>query len=241
MSEVHQALGEPHLVELQGIAKHYKTPAGTVRVLDGLDLSIREGEFVGLTGPSGSGKTTLLNIVALMDPPTGGTLRFAGQAIPRGREGLRRRLRRDAIGMVFQKFCLLPNRTALDNVLFRCRYMSRGHRRGAKRRAEELLIRFGLHKNLDQKARLLSGGEMQRVAMARAMVHRPALLVADEPTGNLDAGSAELVMQYLEDLNREGITVLLVTHNESLLKYCSRHIRCEGGRVVDVWNRGTTG
>ena len=224
----------PPLLSLRDIGKSYPTPAGEVQVLQGVNLDLHSQEFVAFTGPSGSGKTTLLNIAALMDPPSSGRLQIDGREVPIRNEGLRRRLRRDAVGMVFQKFCLLPHRSALDNVLFRCRYMPRHQRQNLKRRALDVLDRFGLAESAWQPARLLSGGEMQRVAIARAVLHPPRLLVADEPTGNLDRESAATVMEHLAELNREGITILLVTHNESLLPYCSRHVRCQNGRVVEA-------
>lgn len=218
------------VLELRGIEKRFETPRGPVQVLRAVTLELHRGEFVALTGPSGSGKTTLLNIVALLDAPTAGQMSFHGQNIVFEDAAQARELRKRHLGMVFQKFCLLPHRTALDNVLFRCRYLEQ-RTEALVARASAILDEFGLLSIAHQPARLLSGGEMQRVAIARAMLHEPELLVADEPTGNLDAASAELVMEHLRRLNEKGITIFLVTHNLSLLKFASGHYDCREGVV----------
>lgn len=219
------------LLQLRGITKDYATPAGTVRVLRGADLDLRAGELVALTGPSGSGKTTLLNIATLLDAPTTGEVWMAGQAVrPFDRE-LARELRKRSVGIIFQKFCLLPHRSALENVVFRCRYLEPDPR-PLYRRAEQLLDELGLASVAHQPARLLSGGEMQRVSIARALMSEPAWIAADEPTGNIDHDAAAVVMAHLRTLTRRGLAVLLVTHNLGLLSYADRHLVCEGGTVV---------
>ncbi|MBN1268616.1 MAG: ABC transporter ATP-binding protein [Kiritimatiellae bacterium] len=217
---------------MSGVAKSYATPRGPLPVLREVDFAVRAGEFVAVTGPSGSGKTTLLNLAALLDTPTSGTVRFDGEDVSRLGEDALADVRKRKIGMVFQNFHLLPHRSALDNVLFRFRYLAAG-RDEAAAQAAAALAAVGLERVAWQPARLLSGGEMQRVAIARAVALTPRLLVADEPTGNLDHHAAEAVMNTFVDLNQRGISVLLVTHNEALLKYCSRHFVCEDGRLAE--------
>ena len=217
---------------MRGVTKSFATPRGTVRVLNAVDFTMKEGEFIAITGPSGSGKSTLLNLAALLDHPTGGRIFFSGHDVSTVNEVALSELRKTMIGMVFQKFCLLPHRSAEDNVAFRYRYVD-VERGEAHRRARAALEAMGLLHLAAQPARLLSGGEMQRVAIARAVALRPKLLLADEPTGNLDRHAAHTVMEAFQQLRREGISVLLATHNESLLPYCSRHIECRDGSLKD--------
>ncbi|MBU1693074.1 MAG: ABC transporter ATP-binding protein [Verrucomicrobia bacterium] len=213
---------------MDGVCKSFPSPAGRVEVLKGVDLEIRRGEFVMITGPSGSGKTTLLHIGALLDFPTVGRVLFDGQEVSGLEEDRLCGLRKRTVGVVFQRFCLLSRRTALENVLFRFRYVG-GEDRENRRAAVEALETVGLAEAADRPARVLSAGEMQRVAIARAIALRPDLLLADEPTGNLDAASAVSVMECFRRLNEAGLTVLLVTHNEGLLRYASRHLVCAEG------------
>lgn len=219
------------LLELRDVSKTYAAAAGSVPVLRHVSLAVEPGEFVVVTGPSGSGKTTLLNLAGLLDEPTGGEVWFEGRAAGRLPESERAALRGAKIGMIFQKFCLLPHRTALENVLFRFRYMGAGVQ-NMRGRAEAALERVGLAAVRDRAARLLSQGEMQRVAIARAMVEPPALLLADEPTGNLDADSSQKVMATIAELNRGGLAVLMVTHNPSLLAFATRRVVCAGGMLL---------
>jgi ABC-type lipoprotein export system ATPase subunit len=219
------------LLELRGITKDYVTPAGLVRVLRGADLDLGAGELVALTGPSGSGKTTLLNIATLLDAPTSGEVCMGGHVVRTADRELARELRKRSVGIIFQKFCLLPHRSALENVVFRCRYLDPDPR-PLYRRAEQLLEELGLASVAQQPARLLSGGEMQRVSIARALMSEPSWIAADEPTGNLDREAAKVVMDHLRALTRRGLAVLLVTHNLGLLSYADRHLVCEGGAVV---------
>ncbi|HRZ11284.1 MAG TPA: ATP-binding cassette domain-containing protein [Kiritimatiellia bacterium] len=212
------------------VRKSFPSPAGRVEVLRGVDLEIRRGEFVMVTGPSGSGKTTLLNLAALLDFPTSGRLTFQGRELAGLAEDSLCDLRKRAIGVVFQRFCLLPRRTALENVLFRFRYVG-GAEAETRRAALAALDTVGLAALADRPVRVLSAGEMQRVAIARAVALRPELLVADEPTGNLDAASTAAVMDCFRRLNVEGLTVLLVTHNEGLLRYATRHLVCVEGTL----------
>ncbi|MFZ4397412.1 MAG: ABC transporter ATP-binding protein, partial [Kiritimatiellia bacterium] len=193
-------------------------------------FEVASGEFVLLTGPSGAGKTTLLNLLALLDTPTAGCLQFEGQATGALTESQRNLWRATRLGMVFQRFCLLPHRTALENVLFRFRYLP-VPRHEAHACALAALESVGLAEQANRRARLLSAGEMQRVAIARAIAHTPRLLLADEPTGNLDHAAAEQVLAIFQRLHADGLTIVMVTHNESLLNIAARHLRCRNGCV----------
>ena len=220
------------VLRICGVSKRFPAPGGAVEALREVSLELAAGEFVAITGPSGSGKSTLLHIAALLETPTSGEVWLDGENVARlsERELAARRGRK--IGMVFQKFCLLPHRSVLDNVLFRFRYTPHG-RAEARALACAALETVGLRERMDHKARLLSGGEMQRTALARAIALPPRLLAADEPTGNLDRAGAEGVMQCLRALAARGVTILLVTHNEALLRHCTRHLRLEDGLLMN--------
>lgn len=223
----------PPVLEMRRVAKSFITSAGRVDVLREVDLTVEPGEFLAITGPSGSGKSTLLNLAALLDHPTAGRIHLDGCDTTHLDADASSRLRKLKIGMVFQQFHLLPHRTVLENVMFRFRYTD-WDPAAARAAAESALERVGLSGLAGRPARLLSGGEMQRVAIARAIALRPALLVADEPTGNLDRNSAESVMDFFRRMNREGLTILLVTHNEHLLSYSTRHVVCRDGQLEDA-------
>jgi putative ABC transport system ATP-binding protein len=214
------------------VSKCFPAPGGAVEALREVSLELAAGEFVAITGPSGSGKSTLLHVAALLEPPTSGEVWLDGEDVARLSERQLAARRGGKIGMIFQKFCLLPHRSVLDNVLFRFRY-TRHPRAAARALACAALELVGLRERMEHKARLLSGGEMQRVAIARAIALPPRLLAADEPTGNLDRAAAEGVMHCLRELNGRGATILLVTHNEALLRHCSRHLRLEDGLLVN--------
>jgi len=199
-------------IHLEGVRKEFISPAGSVNVLRGVDLKLAAGDFGVITGPSGSGKTTLLMIAGLLMSPDGGRVIFDGCDVSGLADGDLAEIRKHGVGMVFQKFCLMPHRTALENVQFRFRYLDTG-KREAHALAEAALERVGLADKAQQPARLLSAGEMQRVAIARALALPPKLLLADEPTGNLDPDSAARIMALFHELNRAGMSMLLVTHN----------------------------
>jgi putative ABC transport system ATP-binding protein len=205
--------------------------AGEVNILRGVDLTIRRGEAVGLVGPSGSGKTSLLMLLAGLERPTGGVLRVAGQELAVMDEDALARFRRETIGIVFQAFHLIPTMTALENVAVPLEFAGR---RDAFERAAAALEAVGLGHRIGHYPGQLSGGEQQRVALARATVAEPPLLLADEPTGNLDRGTGQAVMDLLFGLQaRLGTTLLLITHDEHLAERCGRVVRMEDGRVVE--------
>ena len=223
--------GSHPVLRLAGVEKSFPSPSGSVAVLRGVDLCVQPGEFVMITGPSGSGKTTLLHLAALLDRPTAGRVIFDGRDTADMDEAEMSAARGRHVGMVFQKFHLLPHRSALANGLFRFRYAHApaGDPTHLARRA---LAEVGLDAVADRTARLLSAGEMQRVAIARAVALRPRLLLADEPTGNLDQASAEAVMGCFRKLNAEGIAILMATHNDALVASGSRHLVCRGGMLA---------
>ena len=224
--------GAETILEMRGVSKSFATPRGEVQVLRSVDLCLKQGEFAAVTGPSGSGKSTFLNLAGLLDRPTAGQVYFEGRDMSAADARGLSEIRKTRIGMVFQKFCLLPHRTALENVVFRFRYLNMDAKE-ARDCAWATLEALGLAALAEQPARLLSGGEMQRVAIARAVALRPKLLLADEPTGNLDRHSAETVMQTFRKLSADGISILLATHNESLLGHCSRRLLCRDGGVSE--------
>ncbi len=221
------------VIEVRDLHKTYLTPGGPVPVLRGVNWQLRAGEFCAITGPSGSGKTTLLNLISLLDQPTRGEIYVEGREVQHADEQARIEVRKHKIGMIFQKFCLLPHRTAWENVLFRARYIEQPDETLADR-ARSIMDQLGLSGIADRAVRLLSGGEMQRVAIARALLIPPALLVADEPTGNLDRAAASAVMNALAGIHAQGIAVLLVTHNPSLLAYAGTHYECREGALWPV-------
>ena len=222
------------ILALRHVGKAFATAAGSFRVLNDVNLSIHRGDFIALTGPSGSGKTTLLNLAALLDQPTEGDILFDGVRTADLAPGPLAALRREKTGMVFQRFHLLSRRTALENVAFRFRYAP-VHRREARPLADAALQHVGLADCAHRVVRLMSGGEMQRVAIARAMASPPRILFADEPTGSLDAENTHHIMELFRKINREGIAILLATHNKALLSYCSRHIVCANGRLAEEY------
>ncbi|HUL57759.1 MAG TPA: ABC transporter ATP-binding protein [Anaeromyxobacteraceae bacterium] len=216
------------LLRLTEVGRSFAAPSGRVDALRRASLALSPGEFVVVTGPSGSGKSTLLHLAALLDRPTAGSVAFDGREVSALGDGALRALRARSVGMVFQRHHLLPHRSVLENVAFRFRYLDHG-RAEARRLAAEALVTVGLGGLGERPARLLSGGELQRVAVARAIAFRPRLLVADEPTGNLDAAAGSRVMACLEELHRTGIAVLMVTHDPSILGGGHRTVVCRDG------------
>lgn len=219
-------------VRVEGLTKVYLHGGHRLEVLRGLDVEIAAGELVALTGPSGAGKSTFLHVLGTLDAPTHGRVRFDGEDVfARGEDALAD-FRNATVGFVFQSHHLLPEFTALDNAMMPA-LVRRLPRAEARRHAEEMLALVGLADRMDHKPGELSGGEQQRVALARALCLKPRLLLADEPTGNLDPRTAEGIHALLVDLNqRLGITEIVVTHNERLAESLPRRLRLEAGRLA---------
>jgi putative ABC transport system ATP-binding protein len=218
------------LIEASGLVFTAAAASGPVQVLRGVDLVVDTGEAVGIVGPSGSGKTSLLMLLAGLERPTGGKLTVAGRDLTGMDEDALARFRRDEVGIVFQAFHLVPTMTALENVAVPLEFAGR---RDAFDRAEAALKEVGLGHRLTHYPGQLSGGEQQRVALARAVVAEPRLILADEPTGNLDRATGGLVMDLLFGLRaRLGTTLLLITHDPALAERCGRQVRIEDGRIV---------
>ncbi|MEO6528695.1 MAG: ABC transporter ATP-binding protein [Gemmatimonadaceae bacterium] len=218
------------MIELHAVAKTYARPTGeTVQALADVSLRIERGEFVAIIGASGSGKSTLLNILGLLDQPSEGRYRFADREVERLSAVDQARFRNEKIGFVFQSFHLMPRTSALANVELPLIYSERTSIEGLGRRALEAV---GLGDRIRHFPSELSGGQQQRVAIARALVNEPDLLLADEPTGNLDAQSATEIMEILHALNRGGRTIILVTHDPLMAAQAQRVIRLDRGRVV---------
>ena len=217
------------MIELQGIGKTYTRPTGeSVRALDEVSLRIERGEFVGIVGTSGSGKSTLMNVLGLLDQPSDGRYLLDGTDVAGLGVNELARLRNQRIGFVFQAFHLLPRTSALENVELPLLYSNRTSIQGLGRRALEAV---GLADRIDHRPSELSGGQQQRVAIARALVNEPDLLLADEPTGNLDSRSAGEIMAIFQKLNEAGRTIVLITHDAGLAANCKRVIRLEDGRL----------
>ncbi len=218
------------MIELEGVCRHYAIGATTVRALDGVDLRIAKGEFAVVTGPSGSGKSTLLNVLGCLDRPDRGHYRLGGEDVSRFDDARASTLRNRRIGFVFQSFHLLPRLTVLENVLLPLRFCTPPDA-GAPARATQLLERVGLSDRAGHRPAELSGGQMQRAAIARALLLQPDLLLADEPTGNLDSRSAADVLALLGEVHAAGQTVVLVTHDAEVAACATRQIRMRDGKV----------
>jgi putative ABC transport system ATP-binding protein len=217
------------LLDLRDVHKRYGGGDTIVSAVSGISLTIHEGEFVVIAGPSGSGKTTLLQLVGALDRPTEGEVLFEGQNLDKMSDNALAKLRHETLGFVFQQFNLIPTLTAQQNV-----EAAMPDRKSAARRAhaQELLERVGLGHRLDNLPTQLSGGEQQRVAIARALSNEPRLLLADEPTGNLDTATGEQIMDLLKELNSEGLTVVLITHDPSIAGSAKRLERMRDGRLA---------
>ena len=225
------------IIETRDLRKVYRVGQVDVPALRGVDLSVQPGEFVSIVGPSGSGKSTLFHIIGGLTPPTAGEVKVGGQNLAALSDAGRTKMRRGTVGFVFQKFNLLPNLTARDNIAVAHYIAGRGTHPDAE--FDEVLRLLGIANRLDHKPNALSGGEQQRVAIARAIVNHPAILLADEPTGNLDSENSKAVLEVLRDLNRRlGQTVLMITHNPEAAAYGHSTVHMRDGRIVG--RTGTT-
>ena len=224
------------LISVDNIIKEYKIGKNTLRVLKGVSFDIHEGEFVAIVGKSGSGKTTLVNQIGCLDTPTKGDVYINGKGIRKLSESDLAILRGKRIGYIFQKFNLIKSLSAQENVELPMIFLSKTKRYRAKR-AKELLEQFDMGERLLNKPTELSGGQQQRVAIARALANDPKIILADEPTGNLDSKTGKVVMEYLQKLNSQGKTIILVTHDDSLAKQAPRVITLHDGEIIsDVKN-----
>lgn len=219
------------VIEIKDVSKLYGFGDATTVALDEVSLSIEKGEFVAVMGPSGSGKSTLMNIIGLLDRATHGTYSLNGRSVARLRPNRQAKIRRDKIGFVFQSFNLLSRLSVIDNVALPLAYRNTSPSRRLKQ-ASLMLERVGLQDREYYMPRQLSGGQTQRVAIARALVAEPDLIIADEPTGNLDSDASRLVMEVLSEVHKSGNTILLVTHNPELTRYANRVVYMQDGAIV---------
>lgn len=219
------------IIELQDVSKLYGFGDATTVALDEITLRIDEGEFVGVMGPSGCGKSTLMNLIGLLDRPTHGEYNLQDRPVARLRTGQRSKARRDTVGFVFQSFNLLPRLTVLENVALPLAYKGVSPAK-RMRQARDMLERVGLHERAYYYPNQLSGGQAQCVAIARALVNNPKIIIADEPTGNLDSASSRLIMELLSEIHKTGNTILFVTHNPELTRYATRVVYMHDGSIV---------
>ena len=219
------------MMQLSGICREYVVGAETVHALDHVDLTISAGEYVSIMGPSGSGKSTLLNVLGLLDRPSAGTYRLQGEDVSNLDDNALAAHRQRHIGFIFQFFHLIPRLTAVENVELPL-VLTGAAPRARRERALQILESVGLKARVDHRPDQLSGGERQRVAIGRALIMQPSFLLADEPTGNLDTRSGSEIMQILEQLNREGIALLLVTHDAAIGGRAHRHLTLRDGKIV---------
>lgn len=222
-------MGKP-IINIKGITRDFPLGSEIVKVLKGIDLTINKGEYVALMGPSGSGKSTLMNLLGCLDTPTGGIYNLNDKDVSQMSDDELAGIRNKEIGFVFQTFNLLPRTTALDNVALPMVYA--GYKKGARdSRATEVLTQVGLADRMDHKPNQLSGGQRQRVAVARALVNNPSIILADEPTGNLDSKTSVEIMNLFNEIHANGNTVILVTHEEDIAAYAHRVIRLRDGII----------
>jgi putative ABC transport system ATP-binding protein len=219
------------LIELEDVSKLYGFGDATTLALDEVSLSIDKGEFVAVMGPSGSGKSTLMNVIGLLDRPSHGTYRLDGKGVGRLRPNQAAKIRRDTIGFIFQFFNLLPRLTTLENVALPLTYKGMSSTRRLKL-ASQMLERVGIQSREYFLPGQLSGGQAQCAAIARALVNNPKLIIADEPTGNLDSASSRLVMELLSDIHKMGNTILFVTHNPELTRFATRVVYMHDGSII---------
>ena len=229
-----------HVIRIEGLHKSYVTSAGLFPALKNVDLCIAAGEFVAIMGPSGSGKSTFMNLLGCLDKPSAGRYVLGGRDVAELDKDELALLRNRTIGFVFQGFNLLPRMSLLENVALPLIYCGI-EREERQLRAQELLAKVGLEDKANSMPNKISGGQQQRVAIARALVNHPRLLLADEPTGNLDSHTSEEIMALFEELNREGITIVLVTHEADIARHAKRQVHFHDGYIVsDQLTQGVT-
>jgi putative ABC transport system ATP-binding protein len=226
-----------NMISMKSILKIYDTGSIRVKALKGVDLELKSGEFVSIVGPSGSGKSTLMNIAGCLDVPSGGEYLLDGQRVENLEPNELAEIRNRKIGFVFQNFNLLPYATAFENVELPLMFAGSPSRE-RKKRAAELLDRVGLGDRMDHRPAELSGGEMQRVAIARALANNPRLILADEPTGNLDSKSGQRIIALFDELWRDGSTILMITHDPNIAKRTNRLVKLKDGMIVDSLENG---
>jgi putative ABC transport system ATP-binding protein len=218
------------IIKLRDVCKDYQMGESVVRAVCGIDLSIKKGDFIAIVGPSGSGKSTMMGLVGALDLATRGEIYLDGRDIEHLGESELAQIRGKKIGFIFQTFNLLPTLTAKENVIIPMMFQNYS-REEKENRATELLKELGLEKRMDHLPSRLSGGERQRVAIARALANDPEVILADEPTGNLDSKTGEQVMEILKNLNKQGKTIILVTHNPEMAKQAKKIIKLKDGKI----------
>ena len=218
------------IIETKDLTKHYQTGTQTVKALNGINLSVNKGEFISIMGPSGSGKTTLMNIIGCLDTPTQGTYNLNNKAVSILNDDELAKIRNEEIGFVFQSFHLLPRSTALNNVMLPLKYAGCSESEAIKR-SKDVLDKVGLIDRIGHSPSELSGGQQQRVAIARALVNNPSILFADEPTGNLDSKTGADVMKLFKELNNQGQTIILITHEDNIAAQSNRIITIKDGLI----------
>ena len=223
------------IIEARNLVKQYELGGATVRALDGVNLDVREGDMLAITGPSGSGKSTLMHILGCLDRPDSGTYMLAGEDVSKLTSDRLALIRNRHIGFVFQTFNLLPRLSALENVELPMLYAGMRHAKDHARKSLEIV---GLSGRMHHAPNQLSGGQRQRVALARALITDPAILLADEPTGNLDSKTGEEILQLFEHLNAEGRTIIIVTHEPDIAARCSRQVHIRDGLITETTAQG---
>lgn len=218
------------LLELKNISRHYTLGTETVKALQSVTLSINKGEYIALMGPSGSGKSTLMNVIGCLDTPTEGNYILNGKEVSKMTENELAEIRNKEIGFIFQTFNLIPRSTALDNVALPLVYAGIG-KNERNTLAEKALANVGLSDRIKHRPNELSGGQRQRVAVARALVNNPSIILADEPTGNLDSKTSEEIMVLFDEIHKQGNTIILVTHEEDIARHAHRIVRLKDGLV----------
>ena len=218
------------VIEIRDIARHFKVGNELIKALKSIDLSIKKNEFVALMGQSGSGKSTLMNILGCLDTPNKGTYKLANKNVSKLNDNSLAEIRNQEIGFIFQSFNLLPKSSALENVMLPLVYAG-VHRTDRKQKALLALEKVGLSDRVHHRPNELSGGQRQRVAVARALVNNPSIILADEPTGNLDSVTSEDIMKLFQEIHRNGNTVIIVTHENDIAEYAHRIIRLKDGEV----------